>query len=224
MSGVLKKIGKSVKKVFKKVVKVVKKIVKSDLFKLVVIAAAIYFTAGAVAGMMPAAGAVGVGSTVAGSAVVPSMALTGAATTTIAGGGAALSGLGAAGAAAASGGIMGTLAAITPGQASLASGVMNTVGTGMSSYAAGEAAKEEEKERERERDERRNNSETTLNVYDTFQNRKENRTGDVEVDAGGNTVYAAAPIASLSNVEEQKGQAYYDNSTNTYAQASGGKA
>ena len=223
MSGVLKKIGKSIKKVFKKVVKVVKKIVKSDLFKLVVIAAAIYFTAGAVAGMMPAAGAVGVGaSTVAGSAVVPSMALTGAATTTIAGGGAALSGLGAAGAA--SGGIMGAISAITPAQASLASGVMKTAGAGMSSYAAGEAAKEEEKERERLRDEKRKNSETTLNVYDTFQNRKENRTGEVEVDAGGNTVYAAAPIASLSNVEEQKGQAYYDNSTNTYAQPSGGKA
>ena len=112
---------------------------------------------------------------------------------------------------------------VTP-EASLASGVMSTVGSGISSYAAGEEAKEAKKEEERLRDEKRKNSETTLNVYDTFQNRKENRTGDVEVDAGGNTVYAAAPIASLSNVEEQKGQAYYDNSTNTYAQSSGGKA
>lgn len=220
MSGVLKKIGKSIKKVFKKVVKVVKKIVKSDLFKLVVIAAAIYFTAGAVAGMMPAAGAVGVGTgTLAPitTAAIPNLA-TGVGSTMVAN---------TAGAAATGGlwsGVGSAIAGITPGQAALGSGVLNTVGAGMSSYADSETAKEEQKEEERLRDEKRKNSETTLNVYDTFQNRKEDRAGEVEVDAGGNTVYAAAPIASLSNVEEQKGQAYYDNSTNTYAQASGGKA
>ena len=220
MSGVLKKIGKSIKKVFKKAVKVVKKVVQSDLFKIVAVAAAVYFTAGAVAGMMPAAGAVGVGTgTLAPitTAAIPNLA-TGVGSTMVA------STAGAGAAAATGGGIMGAISAITPGQAALGSGVLKTAGAGLSSYADSETAKEEKKEEERLRDEKRKNSETNLNVYDTFQNRKENRTGEVEVDAGGNTVYAAAPIASLSNVEEQKGQAYYDNSTNTYAQSSGGKA
>ena len=57
MSKLVKAIGRGIKKVFKAVKKVVKKITSSKLFKAVAIAAAIYFTAGAAAGMIGAKGA-----------------------------------------------------------------------------------------------------------------------------------------------------------------------
>lgn len=219
MSNPLKKVMKKVKKVFKKVVKVVKKIVKSKIFKIIVIAVAIYFTAGAIAGALaPAAGA---------TAGLNSIAI---APTALAGGGmsagtvasATASGYTAIGtgavAANAGTGIMGALKALTPAQAALASGVMTTGGAFMSTYAQGEAAKEEEKKIEKLRKEKERNSETELNVYDSFYGDKDQRAGRVKKDDSGNTIYDEAPIASLSNVEQLGGDKYYDNSTNTYSQ------
>ena len=219
MSGALKKIGKAIKKTFSKVVKTVKKIVKSDIFKVIAVAAAIYFTAGAVAGMMPAAGAVGVGGLA--PVTVPAMALKGTAATVA---GAMSAGVGAAG----SGGILSTLGAavkgVTAGQASLASGVVSTVGSGMSAYAKGEAAKELEKEKEREKDERRKNSETALDVAGSFNASQEKRDFALKTDAQGSSVYNS-PIANLSNVEDKSGDmSYYNNATNSYDTAKQKKA
>ena len=206
MSGALKKIGKKIKKVFKKVVKVAKKIMKSKIFKVIALAAVVYFTAGAVAGMMPAAGSVGVGGLA--PITVQPMAL--------AGGGMSAG----VNVAASSSGVLSTVGSaiknVTAGQASLASGVVSTVGSGMSKYAEMEAAKEEEKEKEREKEERRKNSETKLDIAGSFAASQDRRNNAVGTDATGAAVYDS-PIAKLSNVEDQSGDmSYYNNATNSY--------
>jgi len=62
MSKLIKSIGRGIKKVFKAVKKVVKKVTSSKIFKAVAVAAAIYFTAGAVAGSLGAGAGAGAAS------------------------------------------------------------------------------------------------------------------------------------------------------------------
>lgn len=57
MSKAIKSVGRAIKKVVSGIGKVIKKVVKSKFFKAIAIAAAIYFTGGAAAGLMSGAGA-----------------------------------------------------------------------------------------------------------------------------------------------------------------------
>jgi len=99
----------------------------------------------------------------------------------------------------------------------------------MSNYAAEKAAEEEEKKKKAELElngsyklkmRGRDSSDTKKDgesqaVRSTGGGESVNaQTGDVTTDEGG-TVYNS-PMAKLSNVEQQKGQAYYDSSTDSY--------
>jgi len=234
--GFFSKIKKKIKKVFKKVVKVVKKIVKSKIFKAVVLAAAIYFTAGAVAGALaPTAGALN------------SIAI---APTALAGGGmsagtiasAASSGFSAIGSGAVAanvgGGVIGSIAqgatnlvgaagsaiAANPG---LASTIVTTGGKMLSGYAAAKGAEQAEEE-ERERIEKNGRYKLKMKGRDVPQgagpemaNATENATAGQSVNTNSadmvNGQYQS-PMAKLSNIDKgpNNGQSYYDSSTDTY--------
>ena len=244
MSGALKKIGKKIKKVFKKVVKVVKKIVKSKIFKVLVVAAAIYFMAGApIPGAMPAAAAATTTSTAAAagaSALAPvtvaPMALAGGGMSAGVGAGAAAASTAASTAAtvasaapawtapAAAGSIFTPAAAptaswlsgVTQGQASLANGLLTTGGAALTKYSDSMAAKEVLKEKEREEETIKTNSETKLDVSGTWARSKATRDNAVALDETGSSDYES-PISKLSNVEDRSGNmAYYNNATNSY--------
>lgn len=162
MSGVVKKIAKSIKKVFKKVVKVIKKILKSKLFKIVVAAAAIYFTAGT----LLAAGGLG-GATAAAAAPISTSVAAGAGVSSAAGATAAASGASALGASsslvagastAATTTTGGILSSLTSGKALLASTALNMG----NSYMQGKAAEKEQKDAEKEM---YKNNTTNIDVY-----------------------------------------------------------
>ena len=121
------------------------------------------------------------------------------------------------------------ISGITAGQAALAGTLVTTGGTMMKDYAAAKDAEEKEK---KEKAELELNGKYKLKMRgrDTGATQTEGesqavrstgggesvnaQTGDVTTDEGG-TVYNS-PMAKLSNVEQQKGQAYYDSSTDSY--------
>lgn len=154
MSGLVKKIAKKVKKVFKKIIKVVKKVLKSKLFKIAVIAVAVYFGGAALLA----------GSSLGGAAAAAPIIEAGASTAAINAGTAvaASSGasvLGATGAAATTAtSTGGLLSSLTSGKALLASTALNMGGSFMQAKAADNQEKENKAELKR-------NNNTNLNIY-----------------------------------------------------------
>ncbi len=236
MSKVLKNIVKGVKKVFKKITKVVKKVLKSKIFKAILIAVAVYFTAGAAMGAMGAAGTAGATGTVAGGSVVG-----GAAANTVGG---IMFDIGM--------GNMATAATLAPtaaatgistGQALLATTALNMGGSALSASAAEKEAKEREK-----KDKARllHNNTTDLNVLEDtrsimqaqgeaaaqsqqgadYGQRQANGQGvydgqQVAQDSKGGTVYQNQPVmqsvaqSAPRNVESTSPQ-YFNSSDNKW--------
>lgn len=220
MSNPLKKIAKKVKKVFKKVVKTVKKVLKSDLFKIAVVAATVYFTAGAAAGYFGAAGAAGAGgaaatTTAAGAATAGTAAAGTAAAgaSTAAGmsaavnGGLAAAGItGVGGAAATTTAAGGLLGGITSGQALLGSAVLSTGGKVLSGYAEAEEQKKLKKELER-------NQSYRLNITDIY--RKNFALSGNPEEAAAN--HRGAPIQEVAQNTPESNQSYYNAAEDRWA-------
>jgi len=214
MSNPLKKVFKGVKKVFKKVVKVAKQVVQSKVFKAVMLAAAVYFTAGAAAGYFGAAGAATAGAGAAttaggglaagGWAAAETAAVAGAATGGAAGVGAAASGIG--------GALSGVAAAaqgMTTGQALLGSAILTTGGNMASAYAQGK--KEEELI-----DKIDKNQKHELDVFGMY-NASQKQAGVVGTDSNGATEYnSPSPIQQVANVEPSK-QQFYNSSQDSWS-------
>lgn len=135
MSKVVKKAGRAVKKVVKGVGKVVKKVAKSPIFKAIAIAAAVYFTGGAVLGAIGGAsgGLAGMASGAAAGLGNAAAGITGAWSAITSG-----AGLGAAGSSLA-GGITGASAA-GAGAASAGGGLLTSLKAGFAGTAAGGGA------------------------------------------------------------------------------------
>ena len=207
MSNPLKKVMKGVKKVFKKVVKVVKKVVQSKIFKVVAIAAAVYFTAGAAAGYFGAAGAAGGAATAAGGSAL------GSAGSIASTGGWAAAETAAVGTVASTvAPVAATTAGLTTGQALLGSAVLTTGGNMASAYAQGK--KEEEAIKQIEKNEKHE-----LDVFGIY-NASQKKAGLVGTDANGNTEYEqqgqAAPIQQVAN-QEQSGQKFYNSAQDKWS-------
>jgi type IV secretory pathway TrbL component len=226
MSKLLKKISKGVKKVFKGITKVVKKIAKSKVFKAIVIAAAVYFTAGAAAGFL---GTSGVGFTAGGGMaglkagiVSSASALTGGAgaiasniagnfgmgsmaagkVATVAGphmvGQAGMSIL-SSGAPATVTGVGGTVAGMSAAKATLLASGLSTGGAMVSGYATGRA---NEKAFERDEADREINNQTQLGIRERlgkYENMGQQSYAQATPKPGGNTAQ------------------YYNSSTDSYS-------
>jgi hypothetical protein len=152
------------------------------------------------------------------------MALTGAATTTIAGGGAALSTLGAAGAATGIGSAIAGVGAAAAANPLVTSTLLTTGGQMISGYAAGKA-EEEAAEDERKRLDKNGSYKLKMGKRDSGSEATDiegsgatNDLGNVSTDDSGRTQHSDSAIAKVSNVEQMKGQSYYDSSTNTHKQ------
>jgi len=231
--GFFSKIKKKIKKVFKKVVKVVKKIVKSKIFKAVVLAAAIYFTAGAIAGALaPTAGGLNARA-IAPQALAGSAGMSAGTVASAASSGFSAIGSGAV-AANVGGGVIGSIAqgatnlvgtagsaiAANPG---LASTIVTTGGKMLSGYAAAKGAEQAEEE-ERERIEKNGRYKLKMKGRDDPQGAGPeiaSATEGQQVNTNSadmvNGQYQS-PMAKLSNIDKgpNNGQSYYDTSTDTY--------
>ena len=211
MSSVLKKIVKHVKKVFKKIVKVVKKVLKSKIFKVIALAVAVYFTAGAAAGWLGAAGTAGAGTAAAGTVA----GLTPVVTTTASGlAAAAAPSLSAAAAASTSTGILSTIGAAasslvptTAGGMLLGSAALTTGGNMLSAYSQSKAAEEAQ-------DERDENGKHKLNVYDTYKATVASH--GPQTDEQGSTVYEQQGQEAPINTE-QSPQKFYNPSADAWS-------
>jgi fructose-1,6-bisphosphatase/sedoheptulose 1,7-bisphosphatase-like protein len=146
MCNPIKKAINHVKKTFKRVMKVVKKIKNSKIFKIVVIAAAIYFTAGLAAGAGASVGAVGTGTVAATGTTVAATAGTVAGT---------------AATAAASTGFMATLGTAVAANPLLTSTALTMGGNMLSSAASSSAERKRDREDKEELD---RNNRTQLNI------------------------------------------------------------
>lgn len=136
MSNPLKKIGKGIKKVFKAVGKVVKKVVKSKIFKIALIAAAVYFggTALMAAYGSTAAAAGGTAAATAGSTAASTAGTTALSTGTM-GSAATTVGAGSISPMAAAGGTIGSGAAATTAASAISP--MAAMGTTTAASAGG---------------------------------------------------------------------------------------
>jgi len=206
MSNPLKKIAKAIKKVFKKVVKVVKKIVKSKLFKVVLLAAAVYFTAGA-AGAFAGSAAAPISTA---TALAP--ASTGAALTGSVGGSLHAAAATAASTTAASGGIMSTIGATAKGALGwakanplLASKGLEMGGAMLSGFGNAKA-KEDAAEDERRR--LKDNNSTYLDVYGGTMN-------SLSQSGFSREASPTNQYASVKNTQAKAPQ-FFDNSSNTW--------
>ena len=207
MSGVFKKIVKGITKVFKKIVKVVKKIVKSKIFKVIVMAAAVYFTAGAALGAMGGAAAgTGMGT-------VGSMSLAGGIDAAVAAGASSVAGVSTAS------GVMGSLVSGAKAAGTFLKDNSLLASTGLQMGSALMAGKAEEKAEDEERDRRETNAGTKLDVYGDTKGIMQSVAQQklAKSDANGQSVYAQPAMAQVqpSNIENST-QKYFNSSDNTW--------
>jgi len=216
MSAIFKKVRNGIKKVFKKIVKVVKKIAKSKIFKAIVLAAAVYFTAGAAMGAMGGAGAVTgtVGTAGAGLGTASSLSLAGGIDAAVAAGATSIGG--------ATTGVMSTLAAGAKTAGTFLKSNQLLASTGLQMGSALMAGKAEEKAEKEALERREENNKSYLNVYEDtsgiMKNIAQQRTAlmSPEVDANGQTNYTPnAQAAKPANIENPT-RKYFNSSDNAW--------
>ncbi|WIO73366.1 hypothetical protein QP938_08635 [Porticoccaceae bacterium LTM1] len=229
MSKALKKVLsplRKVRKVFKKIISPVKKLMKKKWFKLVLMAAAVYFTAGAAmgafgAGGTAAAGTAGATTTTVGATSAAgagasgiSVGIGGAGTITSTG---TLAGVTGGSAGGVTGGLLSKVAAWTTSNQLLASTALTTGGNMLSSYA--EAKDQEEKEKKWDEELTKRNS-TKLDVYDrTKQSAEESGyygPSAAGKDSSGRSEYRPllATVAERTQNIDARPPHFYDSSTN----------